>query len=160
MTDAGGPVPHRGRKNPGAKSREKAESPADIPKYYYEWAETIAALPTPEQVNTLAAMPEDDARTINKILRQNSSQNSRRSSMDATEESILAEAKRRSLRSASFNIKKISLALGSTSLAICFDDWDHPIPERLLGPNVPKSTSNFLSKREIGLEANPLPKPK
>lgn len=96
LTHAGpGQGAPRSRRSASSRSQEKVEvASTDIPKYYYEWAETIAALPTPEQVNTLAAMPKDDAKTINKILRQKS----RRVSLDTTEESMLAEAKRRSLR--------------------------------------------------------------
>ena len=89
-----GHATQRDKKQPSRRGQDQASTEEEIPRYYYEWAETIRALPGPEQVNTLAAMPEDDARTINKILRQRG----RTPSMDASEEHMLAEAKRRSLR--------------------------------------------------------------
>lgn len=66
----------------------------DIPAYYFEWAATIDALPVHEQGSTLAAMPEEDAQTIQRILRHNA----RRRSIDETESAMMVEAQRRSLR--------------------------------------------------------------
>ena len=78
------------------KSRSQPSSSlSDIPAYYFEWAETIRALPGHEQGATLAAMPDDDAATIQRILRHRTT---KRASFEETESAIMAEAQRRSLR--------------------------------------------------------------
>ena len=66
----------------------------DIPKYYFEWAATIEALPSNEQSTTLAAMPDEDASNIRRIL----ASKARRQSAELTEEAMLSAAKQRSLR--------------------------------------------------------------
>ncbi len=67
---------------------------SDIPQYYFEWAATISDLPGHEQGVTLAAMPEEDASNIRRILRHKA----RRQSQELTEDAMLAAAKHRSLR--------------------------------------------------------------
>lgn len=67
---------------------------SDIPQYYFEWAATISELPGHEQGVTLAAMPEEDASNIRRILRHKA----RRHSQELTEDAMLQAAKHRSLR--------------------------------------------------------------
>ena len=43
----------------------------ELPPFYFEWAATIEALPAHEQGTTLAAMPDEDAAVIQRILRSN-----------------------------------------------------------------------------------------
>ena len=60
-----------------------------IPQYYFEWAATIGDLPGHEQGMTLAAMPEEDASNIRRILRHKAP----RQSQELTEDAMLAAAK-------------------------------------------------------------------
>lgn len=77
------------------QTRERPDGDvSNIPQYYFEWAATIEALPADDQSNTLAAMPDEDASNIRRILRSKA----KRNSYELTEESMIAAAKQRSLR--------------------------------------------------------------
>ena len=94
QNDAGAPRSQQHLARQKSRS-DSSSSLSDIPTYYFEWAETIQALPAHEQGATLAAMPDDDATTIQRILRHRAA---KRASFEETESAIMAEAQRRSLR--------------------------------------------------------------
>lgn len=83
----------RRQQNDMARDRSDRDT-SDIPQYYFEWAATIAALPGHEQANTLAAMPDEDASNIQRILRSKA----RRRSAELTEDAMVSAAKQRSMR--------------------------------------------------------------
>ena len=83
------------RRQAGEASKPQADGDVSgIPQYYFEWAATIGELPGHEQGMTLAAMPEEDASNIRRILRHKA----RRQSQELTEDAMLGAAKQRSLR--------------------------------------------------------------